>query len=135
VTSKKVQLIALDADDAVLRTIARIASPYFETLITRDPRRFLAWLESSPDVAVVVTEHVLQTASGVTLLESARTMRPAAKRVLLTTYSDLAGIVQGLHSGAIEALVQKPFKNSELLAAILPQGMQQTTAASARRAG
>ncbi|MCW3005268.1 MAG: hypothetical protein JWQ20_4566 [Conexibacter sp.] len=118
----KPPLIALDGDDAVLRTIAQVAAPYYLVLATRDPRKLLGWLEHYADVAAVVTEHVLQTASGVSLLQSVRTMRPAARRVLLTPYHDLASIVDGLHSGAIERLVAKPFTHAELLTAILPEG-------------
>jgi DNA-binding NtrC family response regulator len=117
----KSHLIALDGDDAVLKTISKFAGPFFNVLITRDPRKFLAWVEHYPDTSVVVTEHVLRTAHGVSLLESCRTMRPDARRVLLTTYHDLASIVAGLHSGAIERLIPKPFSPAELLAAILPK--------------
>jgi DNA-binding NtrC family response regulator len=120
VQSKKPILLALDGDEDALRTIARAAAPYYQALVTRDPRRFIAWLENTPDVAVVMTEHVLQNATGVALLQSVRTMRPKARRVLLTTYHDLASIVDGLHSGAIEHLVQKPFTPGELLQAIIP---------------
>jgi DNA-binding NtrC family response regulator len=120
-------LLALDGDDAVLKTIAQVAAPYFQVLTTRDPRKLLGWLGNLDDVAAVVTEHVLQTASGVSLLQQARAMRPAARRVLLTTYHDLASIVDGLHSGAIERLVQKPFNPADLLAAILPEGARTTT--------
>jgi DNA-binding NtrC family response regulator len=120
-------LLALDGDDAVLRTIAQVVAPHYQSLATSDPRKFLAWLENTTDVACIVTEHVLRTASGVALLQTARTMRPAARRVLLTTYHDLASIVDGLHSGAIEYLVQKPFTPAELLNAILPGGHAATT--------
>lgn len=118
----KSALIALDGDDAVLRAIAQAAAPHYQAMTTTDPRRFLAWVENTPRVGAVVTEHVLRTASGVALLKTARTMRPDARRVLLTTYHDLASIVDGLHSGAIEHMVAKPFTAAELLAAILPQG-------------
>ena len=123
----KPTLIALDGDEAVLRTIARAAAPYYQALVTRDARRFIAWLENTPGVAAILTEHVLQNASGVALLQSARTMRPKARRVLLTTYHDLASIVDGLHSGAIEHLVQKPFTPAELLQAIIPSHAQSDT--------
>jgi DNA-binding NtrC family response regulator len=125
--SSKSHLLALDGDDAVLRTIAELAAPYYQVLTTRDPRKLLGWLENYRDVAAVVTEHVLQTSHGVALLESARAMRPAARRVLLTTYHDLPSIVAGLHSGAIQHLVQKPFKPTELLTALLPEGALSTT--------
>lgn len=94
---------------------------------------FLSWLEQFADVAVVATEHVLQTSSGVALLETARTMRPRARRVLMTSYHDLASIVGGLHSGAIERLVSKPFSHAELLNAVLPEELK--TMQSHRAAG
>jgi len=121
-------LLALDGDESVLRNIAGISGPHFETLTTRDPKRFMGWVSSYTNVAVVVTEHVLETAAGVALLEQVRMMRPSAKRVLLTTYHDLASIVQGIHSGAIDVLVQKPFTEVELLTAIRPPMASQARA-------
>ena len=115
-------LLALDGDEVVLKAIAQIAAPYFRVLTTRDPRKLLGWLENYKHVDAIVTEHVLQTSHGVALLESARQMCPGARRVLLTTYHDLPSIVAGLHSGAIQQLVQKPFNPTELLAAVLPEG-------------
>ena len=120
--ASKHYLLALDGDDAILRTLSQVAAPYFQVLTTRDPRKLLGWLENYKHVDAIVTEHVLQTSHGVALLESARQMRPEARRVLLTTYHDLPSIVAGLHSGAIQHLVQKPFNPAELLAAVLPEG-------------
>jgi ActR/RegA family two-component response regulator len=59
-------------------------------------------------------------------------MRPDARRVLLTTYNDLASIVQGLHSGAIDRLVQKPFTPADLMLAIMPEGYSAGAAAGQR---
>jgi ActR/RegA family two-component response regulator len=131
----KPYLLALDGDEEVLKTIAKVAAPHFTAMVTRDPRKLLGWMENMKEVGAVLTEHVLQTASGVSLLESARTMRPGARRVLLTTYHDLSSIVAGLHSGAIERLVAKPFTEAELLFAILPEGASgaQGVADSARK--
>jgi DNA-binding NtrC family response regulator len=120
--ASKHYLLALDGDELVLKTIAQVAAPYFQVLTTRDPRKLLGWLENYKTVDAIVTEHVLQTSHGVALLESARAMRPDARRVLLTTYHDLPSIVAGLHSGAIQYLVQKPFNPAELLTAVLPEG-------------
>ncbi|MDB5321563.1 MAG: hypothetical protein JWN40_3194 [Phycisphaerales bacterium] len=114
-------LIVLDGDDAVLKTITRIASPYYHVRTTRESRTLLGWMQELALVEVIVTEHVLRTSSGLSLLETARTCRPDARRVLMTTYHDLASIVAGLHTGAIERLVPKPFTPAEFLAAILPE--------------
>jgi DNA-binding NtrC family response regulator len=119
----KPPLLALDGDENILSAISRVAAPHYHVLVTRDPRRLLGWMENYPNVAVVVTEHVLQTSHGVALLATARSIRPDAIRVLLTTFGDLSSIVDGLHTGAIQRMVQKPFTPAELLQAIMPEGL------------
>ena len=119
----KPYLLALDGDDATLRAVAETAVPYYQARVTRDPRKFLAWLENVEHVGAVVAEHVLRQSTGLALLDATRKLRPHARRVMITTYHDLASIVAGLHSGAIQHLVQKPFAPADLLAAILPEGI------------
>ena len=46
------------------------------------------------------------------------TLRPDVRRVMMTGHPDLSGIIQGLHSGAIDRLVHKPFTRDELLSAV-----------------
>jgi len=119
--TKRPHLLALDGDEAVLRQIAQIAGPFFETLTTRDPRRLLGWASTfAAHTAAVVTEHVLETAMGVALLEQIRSMCPGARRVLMTTYHDLTSIVDGIHSGVIDCVVPKPCSPAELLGAVMP---------------
>src|SRR3954469_17989889 len=81
-------LIVLDGDDAVLKTVARIAGPYYHVRATRDSRTLLGWMQELALVEVIVTEHVLRTSNGISLLETARSCRPNARRVLMTTYHD-----------------------------------------------
>jgi len=112
------KLVALDSDASELGRISRAASPWFQVITSRDPRRVLAMVETDPAIRVLVTEQVLSTASGVALLETVRTCRPDVRRVLLTGYGDLATVIAGVHSGAIERLIYKPLVAAELLAAI-----------------
>src|SRR5687768_12807632 len=119
----KSKLIALDHDIIVLREIAIAMGPWFEVLRFREPMNVMSVIETdASSIDVIVTEHVLPQASGVSLLETIRTRCPKIRRVLLTGYGDLASIVAGLHSGAIQALVNKPFRREELLAAVFPHG-------------
>src|SRR5438094_9996500 len=64
----KPYLLALDGDEEALKTIAKVVAPHFTAMVTRDPRKFLAWMENLKEVGAVLTEHVLQTANGVSLL-------------------------------------------------------------------
>ena len=47
---------------------------------------------------------------------------------MLTGYSDLAAIVVGLHSGAVQCLLHKPVGNSELLMAVCPEVAERAAA-------
>jgi len=126
------KLVALDSDDAVLAQVARVAGSYYTVIQVRNPKRAIALVEEDPQVRVFVTEQVMRGADGVELLESIRTMRPEVRRVMVTTYTDLASIVIGLHSGAIQCLVQKPVDDRELLAAVCPQMVHEIGAMAQR---
>jgi DNA-binding NtrC family response regulator len=123
----KSKLIALDHDLQSLRDVAAAMTPWYDVVRLREPMKVVELLQADANVAVVVTEQVLPTGSGVSLLESARTLRPDVRRVLMTGYGDLASIIAGLHSGAIQAMVNKPFTRDELLAAVLPVEMRGMT--------
>jgi ActR/RegA family two-component response regulator len=127
------KLLVLDEDEPTLAQISRVFAGHFSVVQLKSPSRALGLLEADPAVEVFLTEHVMRFGNGVELLESCRTMRPQVRRVMLTSYSDLAGIVLGLHSGAIQYLVQKPACDHELLHAIAPELAQQRTAYVARR--
>lgn len=129
------KLLALDSDDNVLRQIARVFGGYFLVIPVRSPNRALGLLESDRHIRVMITDQVMRFAQGVELFETVRTMRPDVRRVMLTTYTDLASIVTGLHSGAVQVLVQNPATDAELLAAVCPEANQQSASiASERRA-
>jgi two-component system response regulator RegA len=131
--TRAVKLLALDEDEASLGQIARVVAGYYSVMQLKSPSRAIGLLEADPSIEVFVTEQVMRFGNGVELLETVRTMRPDVRRVILTNYSDLAGIVLGLHSGAIQHIVQKPAGDLELLHAIAPTLAQQRAAVMARR--
>ena len=129
------KILVLDDDQAVLAQVGRLFSAYYAIIQIGNPMRAMALIETDRSVCVFVTEQVMRFGNGVELLESARTLRPEVRRVMLTTYSDLAGIVSGLHSGAIQHLVQKPASDVELITAVAPELIQSRTAWLKRATG
>jgi DNA-binding NtrC family response regulator len=123
-TGRAPRLIVLDDDQSVLSQVGRLFGAHYSVIQLSNPTRAIAMLESDPGVRIFLTEQVMRFANGVELLETVRTHRPDVRRVMLTNYSDLASIVTGLHSGAIEHLVQKPANDAELLAAVAPELVQ-----------
>lgn len=121
------KLILLDGDQDLMRQVFRVFGGCFMVLHVRNPRRAIGLVESDPQITAVITEQVLRSGDGVELLETIRTRKPQVRRVMLTSYSDLASIVVGLHSGAIQSLVQKPANDTELLVAVCPEVAERAT--------
>lgn len=127
------KLLVLDSDDVVLKQVGRVFAGYFLVVPVRSPSRALGLLDGDRHIRAMITDQVMRSAQGVELLETVRTMRPDVRRVLLTTYTDLASIVMGLHSGAVQMLVQKPATDAELLAAVCPEVIQQSASTAFER--
>lgn len=127
------KLLVLDTDDAILRQVGRVFAGYFLVVPVRSPNRALGLLDGDRHIRAMITDQVMRSAQGVELLETVRTMRPDVRRILLTTYTDLASIVMGLHSGAVQVLVQKPASDAELLAAVCPEVVQQSMSGGLER--
>src|SRR6185312_9711111 len=121
------RLIVLDDDQSVLSQVGRLFGAHYSVIQLSNPTRAIAMIESDPGVRVFITEQVMRFANGVELLETVRTLRPEIRSVMCTNYSDLASIVSGLHSGAVEFLVQKPANDAELLQAAAPELLQSRT--------
>ena len=115
-------LIAVDDDAESLRELTRFLGNYYSVFATRDPRRAIEQLEKDPSVSVFIVEQFLPSGPGVDLLENVKILRPKVKRILLTKFSDLSGIISGLHSGAINRMISKPLQRSELAVALVPGG-------------
>jgi len=114
------KLIVLETDRPALSEVLAIARSWYDVLSTGEPRQAKAWLNAHTDIAVFVTDHSSQLFEGKSLLEQVKTQLPDVRRVVLTSYSDLSTLIEGLHNGAIQKLVQKPIDRNELSAAIIP---------------
>ncbi len=117
-------LIAGEDGREALNHLSQVLGDHYNVLATCDPRRALGWLENDSSVTVIVVEQVLKSGLGLDILESAKVLRPDVRRVLITRYSDLSGIVQGLHSGAINRMISKPLLRGELAAAVGSQNAE-----------
>jgi DNA-binding NtrC family response regulator len=113
--SKSQSIVAVDDDVRTLDRISMILDSTFVVLATADPNRALAWLKNDTTVGAVVVGQSLCGGKGLELLKAAQKLRPDARRILIASYSDLAGFVDGLHTGAIERTIYKPIDATELL--------------------
>lgn len=115
------KLVLLDSDEAAARQVSRVFGGAFIVIHVQNPRTVIGLLETDDAITGVITEQVLRCGAGLELLETVRSFRPKVRRVMLTSYSDMAAIVGGIHSGAIQSLLHKPAGDTELLTAMCPE--------------
>lgn len=102
----------------MLRQISELLARHAEVMITTDSRKAMGWLEKNSSVVGLLVGDTVRGEAGVDVLKAARQLKPQVRRVLITGYADLPGIVEGLHSGVIDRLLSKPLVPSELSAAV-----------------
>jgi DNA-binding NtrC family response regulator len=124
----KPKLLAIDTNRKTLLEISQTAAQWYEVVTTNDPKYALTLLNAKADFAVLICEHITGNFEGVSFLDCVRNCSPDTRRVVLSSYGDLSPLIHGLHTGAIQKLIQKPIVKSELLAAIVPSDVQAATA-------
>src|SRR4051812_16660729 len=113
---KKPILFIVDDDEQVLRAVVRdIRNAYgkdYRILATASANEALATLtelkNKSEVVAMFLSDQRMPEMLGVEFLQKARTVFPAAKRVLLTAYSDTEAAIRAINDVQLDYYLMKP---------------------------
>ena len=98
------------------------AAGELELLPLRDRRQASAYVRASPGLAAVVVEQTGESKSTLELLQNLQAAHPKLRRVVLSDSSDVMRIIDGLHSGAIDAVAYRPVDARQLQLAVFGNG-------------
>lgn len=112
-TSNKPTLLFVDDEPRILRSLEMSFRQDYRLLTTTDGHEALRMMQTQK-VDVIVSDQRMPLISGVEVLRSAREINPAAMRILLTGYAELASIVGSINEGEIFRYVQKPWRLQDL---------------------
>lgn len=114
-------LLAVDSELDILAAMERDLSRRFAAdyrIVTADtPEAAFAKLDIGDQVALVIAGHSLTDTTGVDFLSTCHQLHPAAKRLLLITYGDIAvgrAGVRAMALGLLDDYLNKPWGNPEL---------------------
>ena len=105
----KPTVLFVDDEERILRTLNLAFGARYRVLTANSGARALELLRENA-VQVVVSDQRMPHMTGVEVLRQAREMQPAAMRILLTGYAELASIVGSINDGEIFRYVQKPWQ-------------------------
>jgi DNA-binding NtrC family response regulator len=111
--SSKPTILFVDDEERILRSLVMAFRAHYRVLSATEGQQALELL-ATEDIDVLISDQRMPRMSGVEVLRGARDISPATMRILLTGYSDLAGIVGSINDGEIFRYVQKPWRLEEL---------------------
>ncbi|MFC1745153.1 ATP-binding protein [Candidatus Riflebacteria bacterium] len=71
-------------------------------------------LAQKDDIKLIITDQRMPEKTGVEFLEDVQSIFPDTKRMVLTGYSDIAAVIQGINKGKIFHYFQKPWDEEEI---------------------
>ncbi len=106
-------ILIVDDEPAILESIALTLGGDYAVHSAGSGEEGLAILERE-EIALVITDQVLPTMSGVEFLERAVALRPRAIRMMLTGYADIGTLTRAINEGRIYRYLQKPWEPNDL---------------------
>lgn len=137
-TSAKPQLILIDDEQRILRSLSMLFRAQYNVQATTNPQQVLDWVSRQP-IHVVLSDQKMPLMRGAELLRQVRERSPHTMRLLLTGYSELDAIVASVNEGEIFRYIAKPWDSVALRkavdeAAAIAQKLFASAAVSAPRA-
>ena len=103
----------VDDEPANLRTLERLFREDYQVITAESGSGALALLEQH-DVALLITDQRMPAMTGLDLLQRTVALRPQMVRILLTGYTDIGALIEGINCGHVYRYLTKPWNNDEL---------------------
>lgn len=113
----RANVLLVDDEERVLRSLEMLLKPHFHVFTTTDGNEALAICGRQP-IHVVVSDQRMPIVTGVELLRRVRQVSPNAMRLLLTGYADLEAIVNSVNEGEIYRYLSKPWNGQEIISTV-----------------
>ena len=128
--AKRDRVLVVDDEPMAIDLLSRALRRRYEVISASNAQEALAILGETSDIAVVVTDHQMPGMTGAQLLEQAREIVPATRRVVITGHASTGMLITAINSGQIHYLLQKPLNTGLLLDALaaLADGFHQEKA-------
>ena len=114
---EKPNIIFIDDDPRILRSLNTIFRSSHNVYITEDPDEFREKVATIP-MDVIVCDQKMPVVTGTELLAEVRQSAPDAMRILLTGYADRDDVLDAINEGEIYRYITKPWDTQDLLRTI-----------------
>lgn len=121
----KFYILFLDDEENSVKYFSKLFGQFFKVIATTDPNEILRIIDEKPEeIAVVVTDQKMPTASGVDLLATIKEKNRNIVRVLTTAYASLEDNIEAINKSNVFAYLTKPW-DVELTKSILTKALEE----------
>ena len=106
-------ILIVDDEPAILESLELTLGADYQVHTAASGEEGLRVLEQQ-DVALIITDQVLPSMSGVEFLERAIERNPRAIRMMLTGYADIGSLARAINEGRIYRYISKPWEPDEV---------------------
>ncbi|OIP40305.1 MAG: hypothetical protein AUK47_08680 [Deltaproteobacteria bacterium CG2_30_63_29] len=115
---KKLGLLVVDDESEIIESLGEIFKQSFDIFSAVSAREGLElFKEHAPKL--ILSDQRMPEMSGLQLLERIKAINPDTVRILVTGYSDINVVIDGLNRGLLWKYVTKPWDNEELKALVM----------------
>lgn len=108
------RVLVVDDEPMNLDLLERSLHRKYEVLTADGAEPALRLLQRGEDVALILCDYRMPGMNGTQFLAEAIKYNPRAKRVIITGYADVDGIIDAINKGQIHYFVKKPWNHQEL---------------------
>lgn len=113
-SSEKPYLLCLDDESHNLDALERIFRKKFHVLKALDGNTAFDFLNTYPNIPVIISDQRMPEISGVEFLEKSITTHPDSLRILLTGYTDIESVIESVNKAQIYRYLTKPWDALDL---------------------
>jgi len=106
-------ILIVDDEPAILESLELTLGNDYQVFCASSGEQGLEIL-GREEVALIISDQVLPTMSGVEFLEHAIELRPQAIRMMLTGYADIGSLARAVNEGRIYRYIAKPWEPDEV---------------------
>ena len=106
-------IVIIDDDEAILRSLKRLLGTNNHVICFSDPLSAIEYAKQNP-ISLVICDLLMPAISGFAVLEDIKLLQPNCSRLLITGYAELEASKSALNNNIANMITAKPWDNFEL---------------------
>ncbi len=115
---EKIKVLYIDDEQNNLNSFKATFRFDYAILIAATTAQAHTYLQENPDIRIILCDQRMPDKTGVQFFEEIRNEHPEPIRMLITGYTDIESVIEGINRGHIFRYIKKPWTDTDIKSAI-----------------